>query len=291
MEAKLKIKLQQTLGEGPLWDEKGQKVYWTDILNGCLYRFNLTGDAIEKRILPFHIGSFAFYEQEERMLLATSKGLFHYSFDDDQYEHLCEYFQLPSQMRCNDGKVDYDGDFWFGTMQYNPVEPQGSIFRYTKTGQLIEEARGFIIPNGISWFNDTMYIVDSGKRELYAVQRKNNGYDWDNKEVIFCSPEGMTPDGITIDSDGDIWIAIWGGGKVIRFNPQRREIVSEIIVPAPYVTSCSFTGEFLDTLWITTAKSDLSEEQLQKYPLSGSVFVVKTNSKGAKSSLYRGEAK
>ncbi|MEG0451173.1 MAG: SMP-30/gluconolactonase/LRE family protein [Lysinibacillus sp.] len=291
MEALLKIKLQQTLGEGPLWDERNQKVYWTDILNGYLYRSNLTGDAIEKRVLPFHIGSFAFYEQEAHLLLATNKGLFHYSFEDDHFEQLAESFQLPTEMRCNDGKVDPHGDFWFGTMQYTPVAPLGSIYRYTKTGELIEETQGFIIPNGIAWQDDTMYVVDSGKRELYAVQKKNNAYDWENKEVIFCTPEGMTPDGITIDLEGDIWIAIWGGGKVIQFNPQRREIVSEIIVPALYVTSCSFTGEFLDTLWITTAKSDLTEEQLQQYPLSGSVFAVQMNTKGVKNSLYKGEAK
>lgn len=289
MEAQVKINLQQTLGEGPLWDEQGQKVYWTDILNGHLYRSNLTGDNIEKRELPFHIGSFAFYEQGSHLLLATSKGLFRYSFDDDQFESLCESFQLPSEMRCNDGKVDPHGDFWFGTMQYNPEAPIGSIYRYIKTGELIEETHGFIIPNGMAWQDDTMYVVDSGKRELYAVQRKNDGYDWVNKEVVFCAPEEMTPDGLTIDSVGDLWIAIWGGGKVIQFNPERREIVSEIIVPAPYVTSCSFAGEFLDTLWITTAISDLTEEQLQQYPLSGSVFVAPMITKGVKNSLYRGE--
>lgn len=289
MKAQLKINLQQTLGEGPLWDEQGQKVYWTDILNGHLYRSNLTGDNIEKRELPFHIGSFAFYEQGSHLLLATSKGLFRYSFDDDQFESLCESFQLPSEMRCNDGKVDPHGDFWFGTMQYNPEAPIGSIYRYIKTGELIEETHGFIIPNGMAWQDDTMYVVDSGKRELYAVQRKNDGYDWVNKEVVFCAPEEMTPDGLTIDSVGDLWIAIWGGGKVIQFNPERREIVSEIIVPAPYVTSCSFAGEFLDTLWITTAISDLTEEQLQQYPLSGSVFVAPMITKGVKNSLYRGE--
>lgn len=288
MEAKLTVLLQQILGEGPVWHAQEKKVYWLDILNGHLYRADEFGKQLEQRQFPFHIGCMAILENGH-LLLCTNKGLFTYEFEQHEYKQIISDFQLPANLRCNDGKVSDDGDLWFGTMQYEPNQYEGTLYRLNTKGELAIEKQTVTIPNGLAWYEGGVYFVDSGERTLYRVSKKENGYDWANAEPLYCpEDERMTPDGMTIDAEGNLWIAIWGGSKVIHFNPETKQIFQEISVPAPYVTSCTFVGDSLQKLWITTAISDLTEEQRVKYPLAGSIFTAEVNVKGKECRILKG---
>ncbi|MNL47740.1 L-arabinolactonase [compost metagenome] len=148
---------------------------------------------------------------------------------------------------------------------------------------------GVTTSNGIAWSSDkkTMYYIDTLTQKVVA-------YIYDDKTGQISAPyEAITvpdsmgkPDGCTMDAEDMIWIALWGGQSVSRWNPQTGELLCKIEVPAKNVTSCAFGGQSLDTLYITTARTSTTEEDLVRYPYSGGVFAVTPGVKGIKANPF-----
>jgi len=147
------------------------------------------------------------------------------------------------------------------------------------------------VSNGIAWTKDkkTMYYVDSYLRRIDAFDYDDADGAITNRRVVVTIPEGGgSPDGIALDEEGNIWAALWGANAVGRFDPRTGKLLQKIEVPAPNVSSCAFGGKNLDTLYITTARGELSKAQLEAYPLSGGLFSAKPGVKGMPAEFFRG---
>jgi sugar lactone lactonase YvrE len=185
--------------------------------------------------------------------------------------------------RCNDGQVDVLGRLWVGTMKMSNQKDEGSLFCVSSDMKPIVKLTGLGISNGIGWSldNKIMYFIDSMDNCIKAFHFDSLNKNITDAKVIYTvQRENEVPDGMCVDSEGMLWVAFWDGFRVARINPVTGEELAEVIVPAPLVTSCTFIGEDLDQLTITTARVGLSDEALNIYPLSGSVFTCQVGVKG-----------
>lgn len=187
-------------------------------------------------------------------------------------------------LRTNDGKASPSGSIWLGVMHFSNHSETGFLYQVNKDFHVRKILDQLCIPNGIVWNNtgDTLFFVDSGKRTItsYAYQKETDSIT-NIKSVINTPTEYGVPDGMTIDTQGNLWVAHWGGFGVYIWNPLNGELIGKIEVPVPNIASCTFGGKNKDILYITTARAGLSENELKEYPLSGSIFSCKVETKGA----------
>ena len=212
--------------------------------------------------------------EKGRYLAALTTGV--YVFDGEGLSLLCRPPELVDGLRLNDAKCDPAGRFWFGTTGLFGGAPEGSLYRLDPNGSCRRMLSGPKTSNGLAWSGDrkTMYYIDSGETSLDAFDYCHDTGDISNRRTLLKT-EGFTPDGMTIDEEGMLWVALWGGSKVIRFDPDKRETIAEIPMPAKNTTSCCFAGEKLDLLFITSSGEGFDE------PQAGYVFVAEPGVRGA----------
>ncbi|MNR21440.1 L-arabinolactonase [compost metagenome] len=169
----------------------------------------------------------------------------------------------------------------------------GSLYVMEADGQFRRVLTGISISNGLAWDDQRglMYYIDTTTRGVdvmdYDVQSGSVG----NRRRVFLFPEGAgDPDGMTIDREGMLWVAHWGGGCISRWNPRTGEQLAKVEVPAKNVTSCTFGGDLLDELYITTARDGMSEEELQRWPLTGGLFKFKAGVQGVRANIFNDES-
>ena len=199
---------------------------------------------------------------------------------------------IDSNIRFNDGKCDPSGRFWVGTMALDSRIKGGVLYRFDKDKTVHLMLDSVSISNGIVWTADkkTMYYNDTPTGTIQAFDYDDTSGNITNRRVAVKIPNGIgAPDGMTIDVEGNLWVALWGGGIVGKFNPLTGELIQKIKVPAPNVSSCAFGGKNLDILFITTARQWMNQEQLKKYPLSGGLFSVKPGVRGVQAEFYTGK--
>ena len=184
--------------------------------------------------------------------------------------------------RFNDGKCDCSGRFWAGTMSkkldsgYGDSGPAGSVYCLEPDLRISRKIENVTISNGLGWSpdNGTLYYIDSPTKTVaaYDFDRRNGGIS--RKRVVVELPDGFVgmPDGMCVDAEGMLWIALWGGAGVTRWDPATGGLLQKLAVPALNVTSCVFGGTKLDELFITTARLGTDT---QAYPLAGGLFRVK----------------
>jgi sugar lactone lactonase YvrE len=182
-----------------------------------------------------------------------------------------------SGIRFNEGKADPFGRWITGSMNLTTEEPDGAIYSLTAAGGARVLRGGFGVANGFEWnpAGTRMYFTDTSVETIYVGDYSDSG-ELSHVEVFHT---GEAHDGLTMDADGHLWSGIYGGGKVIRYAPDGT-VDQSIAVPVPNVTSVAFGGPDLSTLFIATARENLTEEQLEVYPLSGAVFAVDTTTHG-----------
>jgi len=189
---------------------------------------------------------------------------------------------LPGN-RFNDGKCDPAGRFLAGTMDDNERLPSGSLYSLSPDGKLKTLLRGTRISNGLAWSTDyrTFYHIDTPTRTVMAYDYDLASGEIANPRAAVAIPAGMGwPDGMTSDAEGMLWVALWGGAKLTRWDPATGRLETEIPFPAYNVSCCTFGGPDLDDLYVTTARKGMSAEQLAKYPLSGGLFRIHTKWQG-----------
>ncbi|WP_223549646.1 SMP-30/gluconolactonase/LRE family protein [Aestuariivivens sp. NBU2969] len=270
------------VGEGSLWDDDNQQLLWVDILDHKIYAFNPKTGSNTGYDLGQDIGT----------VVITESGLWAYADQDG-----IGYFDSKTghkidgpkpelnhpEIRFNDGKCDPRGTFWAGTMAYDCRVGAGVLYEFDAMGNTIEKIKNTTISNGLVWSMDgsKFYFIDSLTYEVHQYDYDlKTGHIKNKKVVAVVDKEIGLPDGMAIDTEDHLWVALYGGGKVIRINPETGAVVFEVILPVPYITSCVFGGENLDELYITSASYSMSKEQLEEYPLSGSLFKVKVPFKG-----------
>ena len=275
MQPQLILDAKATLGEGPAWDSKTQTLYWLDILEKRIY----AGTRILAELDDF-VGCLA--PRRNGNLLVGKR----FSFVDlepatGQVTVLASVSE-PSENRFNDGKCDPAGRFLAGSMDMNEKDASGALYSFDGKGvtRLLE---GIRISNGLAWSvnHKTFYYIDTPTRQVQAFD-----YDLDsgavaNPRIAVTIPASLGwPDGMTSDSQGNLWIAMWGGAQVTKWNPHTGQLLEQIPVPALQPSSCVFGGKNMNELFITSACKDMDDAALTKYPLSGGVFRVETNVEG-----------
>ena len=214
----------------------------------------------------------------------------------DRYTHEISTFMHPEPHlpgnRFNDGKCDPAGRFWIGTMAINETANAGSLYMLDANHHISKKIEGTTISNGMAWSADNkiFYYIDTPTRAIVAYDFDNNDGSISNKRTAFnIAEDDGYPDGMTIDAEGMLWVAHWGGWQVSRWNPITGEKLFTLPMPVANVSSCTFGGEDLQDLYITSARKDLSPDELEKQPLAGCLFVWKnTDYKGRPAVEFRG---
>ena len=259
-----------------MWDQRTQTLYWVDILNHHLHanaEVLAELDEFATCVAPRAAGGLALTKR----FSFASLGL-----NPVQETFLAALADEPANNRFNDGKCDPRGRFVAGTMDINEKDPTGSLYSFD--GKSITKLLGNItISNGMTWSPDgkTFYYIDTPTREVNAFD-----YDLDsgaiaNSRVAVRVPESLGwPDGMTSDMQGTLWIAMWGGAQITRWDLNTGQLLDQIPVPVIQPSSCTFGGKNMNELFITSARKDLDAAALKQYPLSGGVFSLETNVEG-----------
>jgi sugar lactone lactonase YvrE len=274
------------LGEGPRWHPAEGKLYWLDIELGEIHTLAWRNNVHEVRSIGTSVGCLAF-RSGGGLVLATGDGFSSWSAETGITE-IIDPRRGSSEGRFNDGAVDPDGRFWAGTM--TPEGSSSCLYRLDPGGVAERMESGIAISNGIGWSPDgsVCYFTDSPRKVIYA-------YDFDpvqgnllNRRVWVSTPDNQgVPDGLVVDQDGCIWSARWDGWKVNRYDPDGN-LILEVGVPCQRPTSCTFGGDDLSTLIITTARVGLSNPELEEQPDSGDLFYFDTDTKGLGENFFSG---
>ena len=282
MKAKLVLNAKAQLGEGAIWHSDTHRLYWIDIEGRKLHYYTPASGESHTIDVEERIGTVVPAE-EGRVLVALQNGIFELDIASESLTFIANPLEGMADMRLNDGKCDPAGRLWVGGMHLS-VEPEAASLYRLDTDRTIERMLNNItISNGIAWSLNyqTMYYIDTPTGYVQSFDYAISTGTIANHRVVITVPEDMgKPDGMTIDEEGMLWIAHWGGGSVGRWHPETGELLQKVEVPAPQVTSCAFGGHHLDTLYITTAREGLSNEQLTSYPHSGGLFSIEPGVKG-----------
>jgi sugar lactone lactonase YvrE len=288
MRPELLLDAKATLGEGPVWDAKSQTLYWIDILEKRIYAGTEVIVQLDKSI-----GCLALRPGGTLLIaLSDGKGLSSFvdlqPFDpaqgklDSSQQTVLATVSESATNRFNDGKCDPAGRFIVGSMDMNEKDPVGSVYSFDGK-QVIKLFGGVTISNGLTWSPDhkTFYYIDTPTRKVQAFDYDLATGQIANPGVAIHVPESLGwPDGMTTDTDGNLWIALWGGAQVTKWNPNTGQLLEQIPVPALQTSSCIFGGKNMNELYVTSARKGMSEADLQKYPLSGGLFKVETKVTG-----------
>lgn len=275
-ELELVIDAKATLGEGPCWDSKKQLLYWVDILEKKVHIYNPITNEDKEISLGQMVGSVAPSESGE-MILALENGFYFFNPDTEELRAICDPESHLQENRFNDGKCDPAGRFWAGTTDAVGIDGKGALYCLDTDLTVKKKVEHVSTSNGLAWSPDDkyMYFIDTPTRKVVRFDYDIfTGHIENPQAVVVIRKEEGFPDGMTIDEEGMLWIAHWGGSKVSRWNPMNGEQLLSIPIPALYVTSCTFGGSDLNELYITTAKMHTTDAS------AGGVFRIKTNIRG-----------
>lgn len=283
MKASVLYPSQCILGEGPMWHPERKCCFWVDIEKGILYEYNWLNKATKLRNFDYKVTMVVHGKDKDHLILGLNGGIARFDLKSERLEWLLDIETEFTENRCNDGACDSYGRLWIGTMQMNFKEGAGSLYCIDKNLDIHKRSDKVTISNGLAWSldNKRLYYIDSPTQRVQSfIFDEKSGEISFEKNAVQIPAEMGTPDGMTIDEEGMLWIAHWGGFGVYRWNPFDGKCIDKIELPAPHVTSCTFAGENLDHLIITTARENLNADELKKYPDSGNIFWKKTAVKG-----------
>lgn len=276
------------LGEGPLWSQTRNAVYWVDIKGQRLHRYDLRTGGRHSWPMPERIGWVV--ERESGGLVIGLKSGFAF-LDPETLEITPIGNPEPERPgnRLNDAKVDRWGRIWAGTMNDAETEPSGALYRLDPDLTWTRCDEGYVVSNGPAFSPDgkTLYHTSSATREIFAFDLAADG-TLSNKRLFlrFQEPDGY-PDGMTTDAEGGLWVAHWSGWRVSRFHPDGA-LDRYLSLPVARVTSLTFAGPELDRLFVTTASSGATENERRNQPLAGGLFDLNPGAIGLPTYKFEG---
>jgi len=282
--------LRQNLAEGPVWSPRDQALCWVDIRRPTVHRFHPGSGRIDSWTMPSAAGSLA-VRQAGGLVVALRDGLASLDPATGKTAMLAPIEPDKPENRCNDGKCDRSGRFWVGTI-HDTVrgQPVGALYRVGADHQVRQMADAIIIPNSLAWSPDdrTLYFADTFRRVIYAYDYDLKGGEISQRRVFaeFAENAGV-PDGSTVDADGFLWNAVYGGSRLHRYAPDGR-LDRTVPLPMSQPTSCAFGGADLATLYVTSASQRLTAEQLQQEPFAGAIIAIDVGVKGLPEPYYAG---
>jgi sugar lactone lactonase YvrE len=276
-------------GEGPLWVPQEKAVYWVDIPACKVFRYYPASGKLETFTFDVSVTALA-QRASGGLVVAAAKGFAFWNPPSTRLQDVAAVEVDMPDNRFNDGGVDRQGRFWAGTMnKEKPEAPDGSLYRLDTELSVARMDSGFAVYNGGAWSPDgkTMYVSNTMPGEIYA-------YDFDpalgaitNRRVFARVPaEDGWPDGHTVDSEGFLWSAHWGGWRITRYDPSGK-IERVIKLPVSQVSCCRFGGETMDVLYITTAWEGMTADKRRAQPLAGDLFRIQVDVKGLPNSAFK----
>jgi D-xylonolactonase len=241
------------VGEGPVWNSVTGELWWVDVHPGLLHRLNVsTGEVQSRDVAP----RFAFVvPTEEGMVGGFQGGLWHQDADGDEAPRVLSFGGDQPETRPNDGACDPFGRLWFGTVDRKGERGRCHLYSVDASGTVTPQLAEVSISNGLGWSpsGTTFYYIDSVHSRIDAFDFDPESGTLGERRILAATPEGL-PDGLTVDADGNVWVAMYGAGTVLQFSPQG-SLLQEVEVPTLYPTSCAFGGPDLDALYVTTSNA------------------------------------
>lgn len=251
------------LGEGPWWSARENALYWVDILGRTLYRRSLDEHAVDRWAMPETIGWVVERRDEAGFIAGLASGFHLLTLEPFRLSRIVDPEPELPDNRMNDAKVDHLGRIWAGTMDARAAKPTGSLYRLDPDMRVTRQDGGYLVTNGPAFDapRRRLYHNDTGRRVVYCFDLSPEGALSGKREFIRFREEWGYPDGMTVDGEGGLWIAHWDGGRVTRFSPYG-EPERHVALPASRITSCTFGGQKLDRLFITSAADGRAEESM-----------------------------
>jgi sugar lactone lactonase YvrE len=290
MLAELVLDAKATLGEGAIWHGREQRLYWVDITAGLLHAFT-PADGSDR---VFNVGQMVgavVPRARGGVMLALHHGFAAFDLESGKLTPWSDPESDLPRNRFNDGKCDRAGRFWAGTISLDRDPGAASLYCLDSDGRVRTMVQGVTNSNGIAWSLDrtTMYYIDTPTRRVAAYDYDlASGQIGNSRTVITVPADAGKPDGMTVDAQGMLWIALWDGGGVSRWDPRTGARLDTVDVPARRVTSCAFGGPELDELYITTARIGLTEADLVHQPKAGGLFRARPGVAGVSAFEFAG---
>jgi sugar lactone lactonase YvrE len=290
--AELTVDARAMIGEGPVWDPIGRRLIWVDIPNGIIYRLDPGTGASERTLTGQPVGSVG-VRRDGGLIAALRDGFGVFSARSQSVDELIEVEKALANNRMNDGKCDCRGRFWAGTMATDHTPQAGTLYRLERagTGYAVAAAlTGITVANGIDWSPDNrlMYYIDSPTQrvDVFDFDAERGTLSHRRSLVEIAASDGL-PDGMTVDAEGYLWVALFRAGKVRRYSPAGMADM-EISLPVTLVTSCAFGGPDLADLYITTARHRLTAAEAAEQTTAGGLFVCRPGPVGRPSFVFAG---
>ncbi|KAK4232775.1 hypothetical protein C8A03DRAFT_39591 [Achaetomium macrosporum] len=284
-----------SLGEGPYYEPATNTLRFVDIIQKQLHTVSLTEGPSSLKTLQFDeavtvTADIDGRDPQEALLVGAKQGLAVLERKTGKYEYVTKFAdEKAARIRSNDGVVDPNGRFWLGTMTdfgQGPFQPEGSLYRFTHTAAATRTRSGLTIPNSVGFSPDgcTMYFTHSTAREVVAWDYDpSSGGSLTNERVFYRHASGPgEPDGFRVDTEGNLWHAVYGEGRVLKISPAG-EVVGEVKIPTRNATCCEFVGG--GDLVITTAADEEGEGESKR--LGGCVFRVNVGAEGTKRYAFK----
>ncbi len=277
MNAQLLVDGQHELGEGVLWCERSQSVFWTDIHAARLWNHHPQSGVTRSWGMPQRLCCYAFTADPEQLLIGLASRLAFFHLSTGTITPICRVEDDLPSTRLNDGRCDRQGRFVFGTLNEDAGRAPIASFYRLNTDLILERLPlpGIAISNSICFSPDgrLMYHCDTLSKQIMVCDYAPSGAVSGQRVFADLAQQPGSPDGSTVDADGHVWNAQWGGARVVRFAPDG-SIDRVVDIPAAQPSCVAFGGAALDTLYVTTAHEGMSAEQRAQEPSAGALFSV-----------------
>ena len=284
------LSVQNELGETPIWVPEEKLLYWVDIGRHMIFRMDVKTNEYESFKPDMPVRGLCRRNSGD-WLTITDTGLAFWDPSSNRCEFIVDPYADQPDLQFNDGVIDRQGRMLVGSYNSTRLDaPDGSLYRLDTDHTLHKLDKNLVLSNGIALSPNgkTVYVAEMFANKITAYDYEIESGTARNRRVFVAIPEDAgKPDGLTVDSQGFVWTAHWGGWRVTRYDPAGK-LEREIRVPTELVTCIGFGGENLDELYITTAWYNLSDQQRKDQPLAGDLFRIQTDIKGIIEPVFQG---
>lgn len=284
------LSVQNELGETPIWVPEEKSLYWVDFIHNTIFRMDVK-TRMQESFKPDMPVRGLCRRNPDSWLVITEAGLAAWDSKTNKCELIVDPYKDQPDLELNDGAIDRQGRLVVGS--FNSARPDaadGSLYRLDTDGSLHKIDQNIALSNGIALSPDgkTLYASEMSAYRINAYDYEIESGTVDNRRVfVALAEDDGKPDGLTVDSQGFVWAAHWGGWRVARYDPAGK-LEREIRLPVELATCMGFGGENLDELYITTAWYELSDQQRKNQPLAGDLFRIQTDITGIAEPLFDG---
>jgi len=275
------------LGEGPIWDSRDRALWFVDIKNKKVHRYDPASRGHRTWDAPEYV-CFLLAASSGGFVAGLKSGLFKFDPASGSFDRIAEVESDKPDNRLNDGAADQAGRLWFGTMDNKEKDKSGAFYRF-EGGRVTPTGIGdMVVTNGpaVSPDGRTLYLVDTFRRRIDQAEIRDDGSLGERRPFVTIEQGAGFPDGPTVDSEGAVWIGLYSGWSARRYSAAG-ELIATVKFPAANITKLAFGGDDLRTVFATTARQGLTEEQRRKQPLSGHLFSFECDVAGVACPLVR----